>query len=368
MLLFLIIGILAGSEGIGGIYFDDPEIAQTVGVFALIIILFSGGVNTDWQTVRPLIKEAMTLSTIGVLFTAISLGIAAKLLIGVSFIEGFLIGAITSSTDAAAVFALLKSSGVKLKERVAALLELESGSNDPMAFFLTIGLIQFILEPQISFGHLLIFFIQQMAIGIAIGLLAGQIISYIIKKIKLGYEGLYSVFVLGFLLLIFGLTNILKGSGFLAVYIIGLVMGNQKFSVKSTILHFFDGLAWLMQVIMFLTLGLFVFPSQLIPIAIPGIILSLLLILVARPISVWLCTLPYSLATNEKIFAAWVGLRGAVPIILAIYPKIHGLAQGNMIFNLIFFNVIISMLLQGTSIPWVARWLHLDDKNQTTDL
>ena len=360
LLLFLVIGMLAGSEGVGGIYFDNPTIAHAIGVFALVIILFSGGLDTEWQSVQPVLKEAVTLSTFGVLLTAIILGYLVKLVFEISYIEGMLIAAITSSTDAAAVFALLRSRGVALQERISALLELESGSNDPMAVFLTVGLIQLILNPHTSVLQLFLFFIQQMLIGTIMGLLAGKLIPGLLKNIKLGYKGLYSVLVLSLLLLTFGLTNILKGSGFLAVYIVGLMLGRQKFFIKQFISHFFDGMAWLMQVIMFLTLGLFVFPSRLIPIAIPGIILSLALMFVARPISVWVSTIPYRLSSSEKTFVAWVGLRGAVPIILAIYPKIEGLDHGDMIFNLIFFVVLTSLLIQGTTIAWSAKLLRVD--------
>ncbi len=360
LLLFILIGMLAGSEGVGGIYFDDPDIAQSVGVFALVIILFSGGLDTDWQKVKPVIVHSVTLATIGVFLTTLFLGLIAKLVLGVSLVEGLLIAAITSSTDAAAVFALLRSRGVKLKDRVSALLELESGSNDPMAFFLTVGLIQYLQDPNTSLLNLLRYFFQQMGIGLIIGLATGWIIFQIIKKIKLGYEGLYSVMLLGLIMLTFGVTNLLTGSGFLAVYVAGLYLGNIKFAMKEKISHFFDGLTWLMQVVMFLTLGLFVFPSRLIQIIAPAIIISLSLMLLARPLSVWICSLPFGIDKGEKVLISWVGLRGAVPIILAIYPKIADLEQGDMIFNLIFFIVMTSVLIQGTSIPWLAKKLGLE--------
>ncbi len=355
LLLFLILGMLAGSEGIGGIYFDNPIVAQSIGLFALMIILFSGGLDTEWEKVKPVLKPAITLSTLGVLLTSLTLGIAAKYLLKVSLLEGLLIGAITSSTDAAAVFALLRAKGVKLKNRISALLELESGSNDPMAVFLTLGIIQIIQNEEFLFFQLVAFFLQQMVIGAVIGGIAGILIITIVKRIRLGYEGLYSVLVLGLVMMTFGLTNKLGGSGFLAVYIAGLIMGSHQFENKHRICHFFDGMAWLMQVCMFLTLGLFVFPSELIPIAIPAIFLALLLMIIARPLSVIICMFPYEFNNLEKLFVSWVGLRGAVPIILALYPKIEQMENGNRIFNLVFFVVLLSVLLQGTTLPSTAK-------------
>lgn len=361
LLLFMLVGMLAGSEGIGGIYFDDPNVAQAVGVVALVIILFSGGLDTQWQKVKTVVFESAVMATVGVFLTALLLGFIVKYVLGLSFIEGFLIGSITSSTDAAAVFAILRSKGVKLKNHISALLELESGSNDPMAVFLTMGLITLIQNPDSSYINLLLYFFQQMGIGLLCGLCTGWLISFLVKRIHLETEGLYSVFLLAMVLLTYGITNLLFGSGFLAVYVAGIILSNTNYLMKEKISHFFDGLAWLMQVIMFLTLGLFVFPSRLISIAIPSIIISLALMILARPISVGLCTMPFRLKKKEKIFVAWVGLRGAVPIILAIYPKIAGLPQGEMIFNLIFFVVLSSILIQGTSISWTAKKLGVED-------
>lgn len=361
LLIFLMIGILAGSEGLGGIYFDDPQIAQAIGLFALAIILFSGGLDTNWQSIRYVFKESLVLATFGVLITATILGYAAHRLLGISLLEGMLIGAITSSTDAAAVFALLRSQGVNLRGKLAPALEFESGSNDPMAVFLTIGLIQLIQAPGQSIWSLILLFFQQMVIGALLGMLFGQILLYLINRLRLGYEGLYPVLTLGIILLAFSVTSLLRGSGILAVYLVGLSLARKDFLHKGSLTRFYEGLAWLFQIIMFLTLGLLVFPSRLIPVIIPGLILAAVLILVARPISVWIGLLPFRYTTREKTFISWVGLRGAVPIILATYPRLAGVAQSDLIFNIIFFVVLTSVLIQGTTLTSVAKLLRLDD-------
>lgn len=361
LLLFLMIGMLAGSEGIGGIYFDDARIAQSIGLFALAVILFSGGLDTEWDRIQGVVKEALTLATFGVLVTATILGYAAHRILGIPMLEGMLLGAIVSSTDAAAVFSLLRSQGVSLKGKLSPLLEFESGSNDPMAVFLTIGLIQLILNPSQSITGIIVLFFQQMIIGAIMGVLFGRLLLFLINRLRLGYEGLYPVLVLGVLLFAFAFTALFRGSGFLAVYIVGLTLGKEDFLHKRSLTRFFEGLAWLFQIVMFLTLGLLVFPSQLVPVIVPGMILAAILILVARPISTWLGMLPFRYSSREKIFISWVGLRGAVPIILATYPQIAGLENSSLIFNVIFFVVLSSVLIQGTTITRMAKLLHVDN-------
>lgn len=361
LLIFLIIGILAGSEGFGGIYFDDPLIAQAVGLFALSIILFSGGLDTSWHSIRYVFKESLILATVGVLITAAILGYAAHRLLGITLLEGMLIGAITSSTDAAAVFALLRSQGVNLRGKLAPALEFESGSNDPMAVFLTIGIIQLIQSPEQSIWSLVLLFLQQMIVGALLGIVFGQILLYLINRLRLGYEGLYPVLTLGVVLLAFAVTSLLRGSGILAVYLVGLSLARKDFLHKRSLTRFYEGLAWLFQIIMFLTLGLLVFPSRLIPVIVPGLILAAILILIARPVSVWIGLLPFRYSLREKTFISWVGLRGAVPIILATYPRLAGVEQSDLIFNIIFFVVLTSVLVQGTTLTRVAKLLHLED-------
>lgn len=360
LLLFLILGMLAGSDGPGGIYFDDPTLARFVGVIALVLILFSGGLSTEWNQVRPVAKEGLLLATVGVFITALVVGLFASVLLGLSLVEGLLLGSIVSSTDAAAVFSVLRSKGISLKGKLTPLLELESGSNDPMAIFLTIGLIQLITQPDLSPWNLILLFVRQMLVGAVFGYGLGRVMLVLVNRLKLGHEGLYPVLTLSLLFLAFGLTDVVGGSGFLAVYLAGMVLGHHDFIHKRSLLRFHDGLAWIMQIAMFLTLGLLVFPSRLVPIIGIGLLVAGCLMFVARPVSVFVGLLPGALSWREKTLISWVGLRGAAPIILATFPLLAGLEQAGLIFNVVFFVVLTSVLLQGTSIPLVARWLRVD--------
>ena len=349
LLLFLLIGMLAGSDGLGGIHFDDPWLAQFLGVVALTFILFAGGLDTRWSSVRPMLSHGIALSTFGVAITAGLVGWFATVALGMSWTEGLLIGAIVSSTDAAAVFAVMRSRSVSLREPLKPLLELESGSNDPMAVFLTLGLISLITGSSGSPQDLIPMFVRQMALGAAIGYGMGQLMVLLVNRLRLEYEGLYPVLTLSLVLLTYSGSTWMGGNGFLAVYLAGLMMGNSDFIHKRSLMRFHDGLAWLMQIVMFLTLGLQVFPTQLVPIVGPGLFLALFLMICARPIA------------KDKTMVAWVGLRGAVPIILATFPLLAGVPQATTMFNLVFFIVLTSVLLQGTSIPLVARWLGVDE-------
>ncbi|HEY7534817.1 MAG TPA: potassium/proton antiporter [Thermodesulfobacteriota bacterium] len=360
LLIFLVVGMLAGSEGLGGIEFDNPLLAQSLGIVALSFILFAGGLDTDWESIRPLLWRGLTLSTVGVLITSLLIGVFAVKVLNFSLLEGLLLGAIVSSTDAAAVFAVLRSRNVSLKEQLKRLLELESGSNDPMAVFLTIGLISLLVNPSASALKLVPMFFQQMAFGAVIGYLIGKGIILIINRVRLQYEGLYPVLTLSLVLFTYGTTSLLGGNGFLAVYIAGLVIGNSNFIHKKSLIRFHDGLAWLMQITMFLTLGLLVFPSHLVPIIGIGLLVSMFLMLVARPVSVFLSLLPVKMNLREKTFISWIGLRGAAPIMLATFPLVADISKAEMIFNLVFFIVLTSALLQGTSIPLVATLLGVD--------
>lgn len=360
LLLFLVIGMLAGSDGPGGIYFDDAHLAQSLGVVALALILFSGGLDTEWASVRPVLLKGLALSTAGVLITAVLVGLFARVVLGFSLLEGVLLGAIVSATDAAAVFSVLRARSLGLKGHVRPLLELESGSNDPMAVFLTTGLIGIMTQPEARWFSLIPMFIQQMALGAALGYAIGKLMILIINRLALEFEGLYPVLTLSLILLTYGATAELGGNGFLAVYIAGLVMGKNDFIHKRSVMRFHDGLAWLMQIAMFLALGLLVFPSHLLPIVGLGLLASLFLMLVARPVSV-LVTLAFSgMRLNEKLMISWVGLRGAVPIVLATFPLLARMPKAEMIFDLVFFIVLTSILLQGTSIPLFAKWLKLE--------
>jgi potassium/hydrogen antiporter len=357
LLLFLFVGMLAGSEGPGGIYFDDPWISQLVGVAALAFILFDGGLSTEWHIIRPVFSKGLALSTLGVLVTAISVGLFATLVLGFSILEGLLLGSIVSSTDAAAVFSILRSRDVQLKGQLEPLLELESGSNDPMAVFLTIGITQAILNPNDSLLALIPMFVQQMLLGALLGFGFGRLAAALVNRMNLAYQGLYPVLTIALVLLTYGATTSLGGNGFLAVYLAGLVMRKNDFLHRRSITRFHEGLAWLMQISMFLVLGLLVFPSELLPVISIGLLISVFLILVARPLSIFLSLLPTKLNIREKTLISWVGLRGAAPIILATFPLVAGINRSDTIFNLVFFIVLTSVLLQGTTIIPVARLL-----------
>jgi cell volume regulation protein A len=361
LILFIGVGILAGSEGPGGIYFDDAGFAQSIGIIALIFILFAGGLDTNWKSVKHTAWHAVSLSTAGVFLTSIFIAVFLTVFFDFRFILGLLIGSIISSTDAAAVFSILRSKNISLKGKVKSILELESGSNDPMAVFLTVGCIQLLTIPEKTVLDIALLFIFQMGLGSAFGFLFGKGLVILINQLKFSYEGIYPVFTLAFAILVFGFTTLLNGSGFLAVYILGLVVGNSSFVQKRSMIRFFDGLAWLSQIAMFLTLGLLVFPNQIIAVIGLGLLISLFLIFVARPLSVFLSLSLLKLNWREMTLISWVGLRGAVPIILATFPMLAGLPDAEMIFNVVFFIVITSALLQGWSLPLAAKWLKLDE-------
>jgi len=357
LLLFLLIGMLAGSDGPGGIYFDDPRLAQSMGVMALAFILFAGGLDTHWESVRPVVWRGVALSTLGVFLTALLVGWFARIVLDFSLLEGLLLGAVVSSTDAAAVFSVLRAKRVSLRGQLKPLLELESASNDPMAVFLTIGFIHLLTNPTATAADLVPKLFVQMALGAIMGYGIGKGMIFLVNRLRLESEGLYPVLTLSFVLLAYGATTSLGGNGFLAVYVAGLVTGKSDFIHKKSLMRFHDGLAWLMQIAMFLTLGLLVFPSRLVPVVGDGLLVAMFLMLLARPLSVFVSLLPIKMSFKEKAMISWVGLRGAAPIILATFPLLAGIAKADMIFNLVFFIVLTSVLLQGTSIPLFARWL-----------
>jgi len=360
LLLFLGIGMLAGSDGPGGIYFDDPSLTQFIGIVALNLILFAGGLDTQWKDVRPVLKYGIVLSTLGVFITTLVVGITAQYLLGFTLLQGLLLGAIVSSTDAAAVFSILRSKSLGLKGKLRPLLELESGSNDPMAVFLTVGMIQLLTQPETQVTDLIGTFFLQIIVGALCGFFFGKLLVFLANRIGLGFDGLYPVLTLSIVFLAYSVTNTLYGNGFLAVYLAGIVAGHQDFVHRRSVIRFHDGAAWLMQITMFLTLGLLVFPSEIPPIITTGLLVAASLIFLARPISIFLTLLPTNFTFKEKAFLSWVGLRGAVPIILATYPLLAGLSQADAIFNIVFFVVLTSALLQGATIPYAAKWLGVD--------
>src|SRR5690242_8265578 len=360
LVLFLGIGMLAGSDGPGGLYFDNPALVQSLGVLALVFILFSGGLDTEWEGVRPVLWSGLSLSTITVFLTALSVGWFVSVVQGLSLLEGLLLGAIVSSTDAAAVFMVLRGRNTRLPKKLANLLELESGSNDPMGVVLTVAIIQLLTNPATSLYELLGFFVVQMTVGAALGVAMGELIRWTLNTLKLELTGIYPVLSVAFALLTYGLTAELHGSGFLAVYLAGLFVRRRTVAHKRSLLQFHDGLAWLMQIAMFLILGLQVFPARLLPIAGIGLLVALFLIFVARPLSVHIALLFSNISFPEQMLVAWVGLRGAVPIVLATFPVLAGIQQADTIFHLVFFIALTSVLVQGPPIPWITRRLQLD--------
>mgnify|MGYP001200825918 CR=1 FL=1 len=361
LLVFLSIGMLAGSEGPGGIHFENATIANLFGTFALSYILFSGGLGTHWRSVRPVLWRSTVLSTLGVAVTAGLVGLFSVFILSIPLLEALLIGAIVSSTDAAAVFSVLRSRGVMLKGNLKALLEMESGSNDPMAVFLTMSLMRLLMEPIASWLQILPSFFINMTLGIAAGIVLGKVAVLVLDGIHLQHEGLYPVLSMSLVLIAFGVSELIHGNGFLAVYACGLVVGNSDFTYKRSIEKFHDGLGWLMQISMFLILGLLVFPSRMLPVAISALLVSGFLMFVARPVAVYLGLFGSGFSVRERTLVAWTGLRGAVPIVLATFPFIAGYAHADRIFHLVFFVVLTSVLLQGTTLMPVARFLGVDE-------
>lgn len=366
LLLFLAVGMIFGSDGLG-LEFTSEKTAQFIGVIALSIILFSGGMETKYEEIRPVATQGVILATFGVLLTAALTGFFIYLLsellpnFEMPLLVCLLLGSLMSSTDSASVFAILRSKGLKLKYNLRPLLELESGSNDPMAYLLTITLIQIILTTgEVKIWYVVVMFFYQMIAGGIAGYLLGKLCTYLLRKFNIENEALYPILILAFCFFIYSLTDLIQGNGFLAVYIGGLVIGNARFVHKKMVRNFFDGLSWLSQIVMFLALGLLVNPSELWPIAGIGLLVGVFMIIVARPVSVLLSLWPFKhISIQSRIFVSWVGLRGAVPIIFATYPLLHGVPGANVLFNIVFFITILSLLVQGTSIPWIAKKLHL---------
>ncbi|MGY6533526.1 potassium/proton antiporter [Glycocaulis sp.] len=354
LLIFLIIGMLAGEDGIGGMAFDDYKLAYLVGSFALAVILFDGGLRTRLSAFRGVLAPSMVLATIGVVMTSALLVVPAILIFDLSPIEAMLLGAVVASTDAAAVFFLLRAGGLRLRHKVGSTLEIESGTNDPIAIFLTIVLVELVATGGALSANVLLQLLQQGALGAICGGLGGFLTLYTLNRVNLP-GGLHPIFAVAFAVLIFSLTAILGGSGFLAVYIAGLVLGNNPVRAFPSIIKFHDAMTWLAQIVMFIVLGLLVTPSQLLVYAPTAILFALALIFFARPLAVWLCLVPFKFSTNEKNFISWVGLRGAVSIFLAAIPMLTELPNAELYFNVAFFVVLVSLLVQGWTINPMAR-------------
>ncbi len=360
LLVFLILGMLAGEDGPGGIAFSNYSLAFLLGSLALAIIILDGGLGARKDTFRVSLKPSLSLATLGVLLTAGITGLAVHWLFELPWLEAFLIGAIVGSTDAAAVFGLLRFAKLDLPERTGATLEIESGTNDPMAIFLTVTLVQLLaLKQDNPGGAMLLQFVQQMGLGVVLGLVGGKVLVWLLGRMPLT-AALYPLFVLAGGLSVFGLTNHFGGSGFLAIYIVGVVIGNSPVPYSSDIHRFHDGIAWLSQIGMFVMLGLLITPSHLPPIILPAIAIALVLIFIARPLAVVISLLPFRFPWRQQVFISWCGLRGAVPIILALFPSLAGLENTTTFFELVFFVVLISLVLQGWTIAPLARWLKIE--------
>ncbi len=359
LILFLSIGMLAGSEGIGGIYFNNPQTAQFIGIVSLNFILFSGGLDTDWASIKKVLWKGITLSTVGVILTALLVGIFVWAITDFTIYEGLLLGSIISSTDSAAVFSILRSKSLALKGPLRPMLELESGSNDPMAYILTMLFTTIVVQQAADVASVVPMFFSQLLLGGLAGFLMGKAGTWIINHIKLEFEGMYIVLGIALMFFIFSFTNFIGGNGFLAVYLSAVLLGNEELIHKKKLLKSFDSFAWLMQIILFLTLGLLVYPSQILPVVGIGLLISGFLILVARPIAVFACLTPFRTNTRSKLFISWVGLRGAVPIVFATFPLLAGADKANIIFDIVFFVSITSVIIQGTTLTKVAQWLHL---------
>lgn len=370
LLLFLSIGMISGSDGLG-IQFQNIQIAQIIGTVSLCIILFSGGMDTKIADIRPVIAQGAVLATLGVFLTAVLTGFAIWWILGmtmgsagIGLTTSLLLAATMSSTDSASVFSILRSKSLNLKNNLRPMLELESGSNDPMAYILTITLIEIVLMGSgVNYWAAGGMLLMQLIVGGVAGYVFGRLAVRLINYVDIDNSSLYPILVFTVCIFIFSATYFIKGNGFLAVYIGGLVIGNSKFVHKRSSLNFFDGMAWMSQLLMFLTLGLLVNPHELIPIIIPGLIISFLMIFITRPLSVFLCLMPFrSMSTKDKTYVSWVGLRGAVPIIFAILPLAADVPHARLMFNIVFFCTLISLIVQGTTLSQVAVWLGLAEK------
>lgn len=355
LLLFLAIGMLAGSDGPGGIAFEDAELAQAVGITALVLILFDGGLSTRWQVVRPVLAQGAALATVSVAVTAGITGVVAAWALDVPLEIGLLLGAIVSSTDAAAVFSVLRSRNAGLAGGVQPTLELESGANDPMAVFLTLAMIELATDPAASWVSLVPMLVAQLSVGAGVGVAAGWIAQRTINRVDLGIDGLYPVLTLAIGLLTYAATALLGGSGFLAVYVCGLWLGNREVLHRNSIRRFHDAVAWLGQIGMFLVLGLLVFPSQLPGVSGQSLLIVAVLAFIARPLATVLTLTPFRVPLRHQAVIGWVGLRGATPIILATFPLVEGIAEAELLFDVVFFVVLTSVLVQGTTVGPVAR-------------
>ncbi|MGL4570365.1 MAG: potassium/proton antiporter [Clostridium sp.] len=361
LLIFIVLGMLFGSDGIVGIYFDNYELTKEICSFALIFIMFFGGFSTNWKMAKPVAVQSVLLSTVGVAITAGLTGMFCFYIFKTTLLEGLLIGSIVASTDAAAVFAILRSQKLNLKGSLASILEIESGSNDPIAYMLTVIILQLIAGE--GGGLVIPLLISQISIGILTGVILAKLTTYLLRKANFEIEGFYTIFVAAIAVLSYALSEYLGGNGYLSVYLAGIIIGNSKIPHKKSLVHFFDGISWIMQIALFFMLGLLAFPSAIPQVAFKGVSISIFMIFIARPIAIFSVLSFFKVPIKEQLFVSWVGLRGAASIVFAIYAVTYGVPIDNDIFHIIFFIALFSVAVQGTLIPKVANFLDLVDDN-----
>ena len=361
LVVFLIIGISLDTSNLISSTVHNYELVQTISIFALIMIMFSGGLDTEVKLMKPIVKPGLSLSTVGVVITAFIIGIVVHLMLGLDLMLSLLLGSIISSTDAAAVFSIFKTQNMKIKNSLDSMLELESGTNDPMAYILVISFIELITVPNLAISTLVIHFIQSLVLGVIFGFVLGKFFAKILAKIHLAVDGLYPVLLLSTAILSFSVSEFVGGNGFLAVYLAALIIGNSNIKNKESQMSFFEGFAWLMQVALFILLGVFTTPSELFSVLIPAVFISILIIFVARPIAVLISLAPFNVDVNSKAFVSWAGIKGAVPIVFAFYPLVYQIPGANLMFNIVLVTTCISVLLQGSTLKFMAKRFNLLD-------
>ena len=362
LLIFIVLGMLFGSDGIVGINFDNYELANQLCSIGLVFIMFYGGFGTNWKAAKPVAIPSILMSSLGVIITAGLTGLFCHYVLKMNLLEGILVGTIIASTDAASVFTVLRAQKLNLKGSIASLLEIESGSNDPIAYMMTIVVLSMMKNPgEISIWSIFNIVVTQIGFGLIIGFLFAKIAVYILRSSNFEIDGFYTIFVMSVAILSYSVSEVLGGNGYLSVYISGIIIGNSKIPHKKSIFHFFDGISWTMQILLFFILGLLSFPSQIPYVMINAILISLFMILIARPLSTFIILSPFKFTTNEKIFISWVGLRGAASVVFAIMAVTYGVNIENDIFHIIFFIALFSVSIQGTLIPKLANLLNLVD-------
>lgn len=363
LLIFMVLGMLFGSDGIVGIYFNDYQLASKVSTIALIFIMFYGGFGTNWGMAKPVAVQSVFMSTLGVVFTAILTGLFCFFVFKTTLLEGLLIESIVGSTDAASVFAILRSQRLNLRGSIASMLELESGSNDPCAYMLTVIILGLMADG--GYGNIIPMILKQIIVGVIVSVVLAKLSIYLLRHAKFEIEGFYPIFVTAIAVLAYSLSEYFSGNGYLSVYITGIIIGNAKIPHKKSIFQFFDGISWIMQIMLFFLLGLLAFPSKIPSVMIKGISISIFMIFVARPVAIFSILYWFKTPIKEEIFISWVGIRGAASLVFAIFAETYGVSINNDIFHIIFFIALFSVAVQGTVIPKLAKKLDLIDNEES---